>query len=77
MTVRFLTPARDEFTATVSWYDEREPGLGARFSSAVQATVRRIRADPKSYESLSNSFYRCRVSNCPYAVVYSIDADAF
>jgi len=40
---RFVTEARQEFLAEVAYYNEAQPGLGDRFTKAVEeATVRAL-----------------------------------
>ena len=45
--VRFLEEAFDEFLEQVSFYEEREKGLGERFRLAVQAATTLAATHPK------------------------------
>jgi hypothetical protein len=37
--VRFLPAAREELLAAVAYYEERQPGLGARLNTEVEHAV--------------------------------------
>ena len=43
---RFVAPARREFLAEIAYYDETQPGLGARFISAIEEAAARAVAFP-------------------------------
>ena len=43
---QFSTPASEELTAAIRWYESRRPGLGAEFYDAVVRTIERIEAFP-------------------------------
>ena len=47
MQVRFLDEARDELLFQISYYEERQKGLGERFRLAVQAATALALAHPK------------------------------
>jgi hypothetical protein len=42
---RFVAPAREEFLAEIAYYNQVQPGQGARFAAAVEeATARALRS---------------------------------
>jgi len=43
---RFVAPARAEFLAEVAYYDQVQPGQGARFAAAVEEAAARALAFP-------------------------------
>ncbi len=72
---RFIAPARREFLAEVAYYNDREPGLGARFAAAVEeATVRAV-VFPLAGSPASKSTLRVFVKDFPFALVYRSDAN--
>ena len=72
---RFLAPARREFLSEVAYYDAREPGLGARFATAVEEAVARAVAFPLTGSPASRSTRRVFVNGFPFAVVYRPDEE--
>lgn len=45
----FHPEAQAEFAADVDLYDDREPGLGARFADAVRAAIDAAAHDPEAW----------------------------
>jgi plasmid stabilization system protein ParE len=72
---RFLAAALAEFEEAIDWYDEKQPGVGQRFSQEVKRTVRRISLRPESYGRLTSNTRYCAVNRFPYAVLYQVDVD--
>lgn len=76
MNVRFLDPVKLEIAEAIDFYEQRQPGLGKKkLAEAVQQTLSRITADPTSYERVSKTIHRLRVSEFPYAFIYSVEPD--
>jgi len=66
-------PAVEELTAAVRWYEQRRPGLGARFFDAVVRTLSRILALPDSGSPVEKlEARRTLVAGFPYQVVYRL-----
>lgn len=72
---RFIAPARREFLSEVSYYNGKEPGLGARFAAAVEEATTRAVAFPLTGSSASKNTRRVFVKDFPFAVVYRPDAN--
>lgn len=68
--IRFLPPAREEFIAAIQYYDEQQPGLGARFTQAVEEAVARTLEHPRSGPKTFRATRRMLVENFPYTVIY-------
>lgn len=51
---RFHPETQAELFADVEWYDDREPGLGRRFGSAVRAAVAEVADSPQSWACASD-----------------------
>jgi plasmid stabilization system protein ParE len=71
----FHPAARDEFGATVDYYEDALPSLGTQFRDAVKATLDRIDTFPHSGHPTRDGFRRASVSGFPYDLVYRIRAD--
>lgn len=72
---QFHPEARDEFAATVDFYEGAVPGLGRRFRDAVAATMARLDAFPASGTLTTAGFRRAMVSGFPYDIIYSAGPD--
>lgn len=67
--------AAAELEAAAAWYDERRAGLGLQFLAAVDRTVQRARAWPRSGVRMPEvpddlEVRRLPVARFPYHVVY-------
>lgn len=67
---RLIAPARREFLAEVAYYNGKEPGLGVRFSAAVEEAAARAVAFPFAGSPASKSTWRVFVKDFPFALVY-------
>jgi hypothetical protein len=67
---RFIAAARLEFLAEVIYYSEVQPGLGVRFSAAVEDAAARAVAFPLSGSSHRSNTRRILVSGFPFSLVY-------
>lgn len=72
---RFIAPARREFLAEVAYYNGKEPGLGARFATAVEEATARAVAFPAAGSSASKNTWRVFVKDFPFALVYRLEED--
>jgi len=79
--VRFEPEAQEEFLAAIDWYEEREPGLGGRFLTAVEGALQKIQQAPETYPVVpgtsraSSTARRRRLEDFPYAIVYLVRPD--
>lgn len=72
---RFVAAARREFLAEVDYYNKEEPGLGARFSVAVEEATARAVAFPLAGSPYSKGTRRVFLRDFPFALVYRPAAD--
>jgi toxin ParE1/3/4 len=70
--VEFHPSAREELVQSAHYYQVQTAGLGSRFATAVQDTVRRIQESPLLYRVIEGDIRRCRVLRFPYGVVYRV-----
>ena len=76
MRVRFLAPAREEFSNAVSYYDSQKEGLGDEFADEVWRTISRIVLHPLAWQQLSARTRRCLTKRFPYGVIYQVRSDS-
>ncbi len=69
----FAQAAREEFIASIEYYEHQQPGLGITFSEQVHTTIERILDFPAGWTPLDKTFHRCLVSQFPYALIYTIE----
>src|SRR5574340_1244080 len=73
--VVFRPAARAEFDGAALWYEDRRPGLGARFVSEIDHTVNLASKYPDRYP-IKHKETRCvRVRRFPYSIYYRIESD--
>lgn len=65
MHYEFHPEARVEYLEAVAYYEDRQTGLGARFTIEIERTIQRIVEAPT----------RCLAHTFPYGVLYSVEAD--
>jgi toxin ParE1/3/4 len=75
MTLEFHPEAIAEFEAAALHYEATRPGLGARFTDAVEATVQRIVESPQTWRVVDDDVRRCLTHVFPYGVLYTIERD--
>jgi hypothetical protein len=67
---RFIAAARLEFLTEVIYYNEAEPGLGERFTAAVEEAMVRALAFPMAGSPAASNTRRVIVKGFPFSVVY-------
>ncbi len=72
MKFSFHPLAEAELDDAVSYYDERQHGLGIEFAEEVYATVARIIEYPAAWAKLSKHTRRCLLNRFPYGVIYQV-----
>jgi len=65
-----------ELEAAALWYEERQPGLGGDFIAEYQTTLRRILTKPERWRKFRGDNRKLNFHRFPYAIVYSVRADA-
>lgn len=70
---RFIAPARREFLTEVVYYNDKEPGLGARFAAAVEEAAARAVAFPTAGSQTVGDTRRVFVRDFPFSLVYRAD----
>lgn len=72
---RFVAAARQEFLAEITYYNEAQPGLGSRFTVAVEeATARAVAFPLAGSPSISNT-RRVFLKGFPFSLFYRPEGD--
>jgi plasmid stabilization system protein ParE len=71
--LEFRREARRDFDDGFDWYETQRPGLGRRFSDAVEATLRGVAAHPTRFAIVHADVRKATVKRFPYAVLYRAD----
>jgi hypothetical protein len=69
----FHPEARNEFLASIDYYEKCKPGLGLEFAEEVYFAIDRIRSFPQAWPSISLHARRCLINRFPFGVLYRID----
>ena len=72
---RFIAAARLEFLAEVVCHNEAQPGLGERFTIAVEETVARALAFPRSGSPSHSGTRKIVVKGFRFSLYYRPEAD--
>lgn len=68
-----LTLAKLDIKEAADWYNERQPGLGKRFTKHVRKTILYIRQNPKAVAVRYDDLRTALLDTFPYLVHFSID----
>ena len=68
--------ADEELQAAALWYEERQSGLGDNFLDEFERTLGRIVAEPERWRRIRGENRKLNFHRFPYAIVYSLRADA-
>ncbi len=67
---RFVPAARREFLAEVVYYNQEQPGLGTRFTAAVEEAAARALAFPHAGSPAAGSTRRVLLQGFPFSIAY-------
>lgn len=67
---RFVAAARQEFLAEVAFYNEAQPGLGSRFTAAVEEAAARAAAFPDAGSLSVANTRRVMLKGFPFSLFY-------
>jgi len=70
LTAAFRWQARREFDEAANWYEERRPGLGARFVAAVGRDLDQAAKNPGRYAEVTEGVHEGIVQEFPYCVYF-------
>jgi len=73
--VAFTQAARAELLEAQDWYEQKAPGLGRRFRSAIGDAVDRIAASPFQFPTEWQNVRRARARHFPYTLYFVVDGE--
>lgn len=71
--VIILPAAQAELTDTYDWYEDRNPGLGDRFSEEIESLLARIARHPDRFPYAAGHARRAHLSHFPYNLYFLSD----
>ena len=71
--VDYLPGARRDFDESFDWYAERSAVAVGRFTTAVDAALREIAADPERFSRIDAHHHGCTVKRFPFRIVDRIE----
>jgi len=73
--VTFHEEADSEVKEAALYYEDRAPDLGLAFLGEIEKTLRRILANPMTYQAVGGDVHQAPVARFPYSVLYAIEPD--
>ena len=70
--VVFRPQAEAELLEAGRWYDERRPGLGASFLTAIDDVIERVGREPLLFPRVQGEMRRALVHRFPYGLYFEI-----
>jgi len=70
--ILFRPEAEAETLETRDWYEDRRPGLGTEFRTALDETIDRIAGNPTQFRRVRGEIRRAILSRFPYAVYFRV-----
>jgi hypothetical protein len=72
MRLSYHPKVRQELRQAVLWYEQRQPGLGARYRDAYKAALERILDYPDAYPPVFGTCRQAALKNFPYGIVFRV-----
>jgi plasmid stabilization system protein ParE len=70
MKIDFRRIARREYDEAVSWYENKEPGLGREFQNELDLLLKRIASHPEQFRQIRGILRRGVLRRFPYVVYF-------
>jgi hypothetical protein len=68
--------AEAEIWAELSFYDEKQPGLGAELKREIRLALARIQSHPRAFAADPRKVRRCSLHRFPFSLAYRDEPDA-
>ena len=75
MRIRILSPAQDEISRIIKFYDEKTAGLGHEFLDDLDNTWEALLEHPEVGARHSKNIRRVLLGRFPFVVLYSLEPD--
>jgi toxin ParE1/3/4 len=70
--IRFVNGAVSELRRATRYYETASPGLGAKFSNEIDATLLRAQSNPRAGTPLVGGRRRLNVKGFPYSLIVDV-----
>jgi len=71
--VSFTDGALSDLRAAQAWYENKVPGLGARFTESVLRQAKSLEHMPEKYRLATEDIHLCSVPKFPFELYYKIE----
>jgi plasmid stabilization system protein ParE len=71
----FHPDVEEEVRDAYQWYENRQPGLGDDFLTALETVYAALRSTPERHQIIERDIRHSRLRRFPYAVYYRVLAD--
>ena len=75
MRIRILSPAQDEISRIIDFYDQKAAGLGLEFLDELDKIWEALPAHPEIGARHSKDVRRIVLGRFPFVVLYSVESD--
>lgn len=72
--LRLTSPAEEDISEAIEFYESRQPGLGGRFFRQIEKVLFKIEKYPELFQVKRKSFREALVPGFPYLVIFEISA---
>jgi toxin ParE1/3/4 len=73
--LRLTSPAALDYLQAVAWYEERQPGLGRRFETELEALFERIRRNPEHFSKQTAAVRKARMPRFKFRIYFVVAGD--
>lgn len=71
--VRFTDGALRDVREAQAWYEDKEQGLGARFSDAIARQANSLESMPNKYKLARDDIHLCSIPKFPFELYFRIE----
>lgn len=68
----FLRAAECEYDEAARWYESRQPGVGLKFTEAVETILQKIATAPERYPLVANDVREAIVQRFPFSIFFAL-----
>ena len=73
--LRLATPAQTDYLQAVTWYEERQSGLGREFEIELEALFGRIKRNPESFPIETSATRKARMPRFKHGIFFTVAVD--
>jgi len=73
--LRFTSLADADYLRALTWYEERQPGLGREFEAELETLLKRICRNPEIFFQETVSVRKARMPRFKYGIYFTAEGD--